>query len=157
MVFEKGARLGPNEIQEVLGRGGMRQVYLARDTRISRDVAIKVISDSFANDKDRTARFAREARLLATVNDPNIAAPYEFESNDDQDYVVMELVEGETLADRLAKGPLSLVEALPLFVQVAKGLEAAHRRGVVHRDLKPANIKITNDVSRPLEKYVEGW
>ncbi len=122
-----------------LGEGGMGAVYRATDTKLNRDVAIKVLPDSFANDPDRLARFTREAQILASLNHPNIAAIYGVEER----ALVMELVEGPTLAERIALGPIALEEALPLAKQIAEALEYAHERGIIHRDLKPANIKIT--------------
>lgn len=140
-----GARLGSYEIESVLGAGGMGEVYRARDLRLGRAVAIKVILQPFASDADRVARFEREAKVLASLNHPRIAALYGMEEAAGQHFLVMELVEGETLADRLVRGPMPVVEALDVGRQIAEALEAAHERGVVHRDLKPANIKITPD------------
>src|SRR5206468_2108982 len=122
-----------------LGEGGMGEVYRATDTKLGRDVAIKILPDSFAHDRDRMARFAREAQVLASLNHPNIAAIYGVEDR----ALIMELVEGPTLAERIAKGALPLDEALPIARQIAEALEYAHERGVVHRDLKPANVKVT--------------
>src|SRR6202049_2699226 len=123
----------------------MGEVYQARDTRLKRDVALKVLPDTFAQNADRLTRFQREAELLATLNHPNIAAIYGLEESNGVRALVLELVEGPTLADRIAKGPIPLDEALPIARQIADALEAAHERGVIHRDLKPANIKITPD------------
>ncbi len=120
----------------------MGEVYRARDTKLGRDVAIKVLPEEFARDQERLERFQREARLLAQVNHANIATLYSLEEHDGQTFIVMELVEGETLAERIAKGRIPIDEAIPLFIQIAEGLEAAHEKGIVHRDLKPANIKI---------------
>jgi serine/threonine protein kinase len=121
----------------------MGEVYRARDTKLDRDVAIKILPESFAHDPERLARFEREAKTLASLNHPNIAAVYGLEpSSDGASAIVMELVEGDTLADRLARGPLRLDEALPLARQIVEALEAAHEQGIVHRDLKPANIKL---------------
>src|SRR6266571_3084146 len=122
-----------------LGEGGMGEVYRATDTKLGRDVAIKILPESFAHDRDRMARFAREAQVLASLNHPNIAAIYGVEER----ALVMELVEGPTLAERIAQGPMPLEEALPIARQIAEALEYAHERGVVHRDLKPANVKVT--------------
>src|SRR5688572_13683368 len=122
-----------------LGEGGMGAVYRATDTKLNRDVAIKVIPDSFAQDPDRMARFAREAQVLASLNHPNIAAIYGVEER----ALVLELVEGPTLAERIAAGAIALEEAIPIARQIAEALEYAHERGIVHRDLKPANIKVT--------------
>jgi serine/threonine protein kinase len=145
MVLELGSRLGNYEILEPLGAGGMGEVYRARDTKLGREVAIKVLSAEFSQDKERLERFEREAKLLAALNHPNIATLYGFEEHDGQKFLVMELVEGITLAERIAEGPVPLEEAIPLALQIADGLEAAHEKGIVHRDLKPANIKITAD------------
>src|SRR5438309_6927428 len=145
MALLRGTRLGPDEIQSALGAGGMGEVYRARDTRLKRDVAIKFLSEAFARDPDRLARFQREAELLATLNHPNIAAVYGLEKADGITGIVLELVEGESLADVIARGPIPLADALTLARQIADALEAAHERGVIHRDLKPANIKITSD------------
>src|SRR5256714_2905231 len=134
MPLTSGVRLGAYEIISPLGSGGMGEVYRARDTRLNRDVAIKVLPDSFAADPDRLARFTREAHVLASLNHPGIAAIYGVEER----AIVMELVEGQTLA-----GPLPLDEALPLIHQLIDALEYAHEKGVIHRDLKPANIKVT--------------
>ena len=140
-----GKTLGHYEILEPLGKGGMGEVYRARDTKLDRDVAIKVLPEDFASDPDRLARFEREAKLLASLNHANIAAIYGLEDEGDQRFIVMEVVEGETLAGRIARGPVPVAEAGPLFLQVAEGLEAAHEKGVIHRDLKPANIKVSAD------------
>ena len=121
------------------------EVYRARDTKLGRDVAIKVLPEEFSRDKERLDRFEREARLLAQLNHPNIATLYGLEEHDGQQFLVMELVEGETLAERIAKGPIPVDEAIPLFIQIAESLEAAHEKAIIHRDLKPANIKIGPD------------
>src|SRR3954468_20140205 len=128
-------------ITSKLGEGGMGAVYRAVDTKLHRDVAIKILPDDFAADPDRLARFARESQVLASLNHPNIAAIYGVEDR----ALILELVEGPTLADRIARGPIPLDEALPLLAQLADALEYAHEKGVVHRDLKPANLKITPD------------
>jgi serine/threonine-protein kinase len=138
-------RLGPYEILSKLGEGGMGEVYRARDSKLKRDVAIKVLPEAFARDPERLARFEREAEVLATLNHPNIAAIYGFEEASGARGIVLELVDGATLADRIAAGPLPLDEAIGVATQIADALEAAHSKGVVHRDLKPANIKITAD------------
>src|SRR6266699_632982 len=139
MSLTAGDRLGAYEIIGLLGAGGMGEVYRARDTRLKREVAIKILPEAFASDPDRLARFQREAELLASLNHPNIAGVFGLE----QTALVLELVEGETLADRLVRGPLPLDDALPIAKQIAEALEAAHERGIIHRDLKPANIKVT--------------
>ncbi len=145
MPLTLGARLGPYEILAALGAGGMGEVYRARDTKLGRSVAIKVILDEFAADEERIGRFGREAKMLASLNHPRIASLFGMEHVDGQHFLVMELIEGETLADRVRRGPMQVEEALPIAVQIAEALEAAHEKGVVHRDLKPANVKITPD------------
>src|SRR4029450_395525 len=136
-------QIGPYRIIAPLGAGGMGEVYRARDDKLGRDVAIKVLPTSFAHDPDRLARFDREARLLASLNHPRIAAIYGFEDSAGIPALVLELVEGPTLADRIAHGPLGLTQALGIAGQITDALEAAHEKGIVHRDLKPANIKVT--------------
>jgi serine/threonine-protein kinase len=150
MPLSAGTRLGAYEIVGAIGAGGMGEVYRARDTQLKREVAIKVLPEAFSQDPDRLARFQREAELLATLNHPNIAAVYGLEKSEGVTAIVMELVDGETLAERIeglrAKGlGLVLDEALPIARQIADALEAAHEKGVIHRDLKPANIKVTPD------------
>ena len=142
MGLAPGTRLGPYEILSPIGKGGMGEVYRARDGKLGRDVAIKVLPEEFSQHKERLARFKREARLLASVNHPNVATLFGLEDADGIRFLVMELVEGETLAERIARGPIPIDEALRLFLQIATGLEAAHEKSVIHRDLKPANIKI---------------
>ena len=141
MPLAPGSRFGSYAIEAPIGAGGMGEVYRARDTTLNRDVAIKILPDLFASDPERLARFSREAQTLAALNHPNIAHVYGLEGTG----LVMELVDGEDLADRLSRGPLPLEDALPIATQVAEALEAAHERGIVHRDLKPANIKIRGD------------
>src|SRR3954471_4612891 len=138
MALAPGTRLGVFEVVSLLGEGGMGQVYRAKDTRLKRDVALKILPDAFAADPDRVARFQREAELLATLNHPNVAGIYGVEQADGTRSLVLELVEGPTLADRLAQGPIPVDEALLIAAQIAAALEAAHERGVIHRDLKPA-------------------
>ena len=145
MALAAGDRIGSYEILSTLGAGGMGEVYRARDTRLKRDVAIKVLPAAFAQDPDRLARFQREAELLATLNNPNIAAVYGLEQSGGVTGIVLELVEGDTLADLIARGPIAAGDALPIARQIADALEAAHEKGVIHRDLKPANIKVTAD------------
>jgi serine/threonine-protein kinase len=145
MPLGPGTRVGPYEIVSAIGAGGMGEVYRARDTKLGRDVALKVIPDTFALDADRVARFKREAQVLASLNHPHIAAIYGFEDSGETHALVLELVEGETLADRIARGPIPVDEALPIAKQIAEALEAAHEQGIIHRDLKPANIKVTPD------------
>jgi serine/threonine-protein kinase len=139
-----GRRIGAYQFQEQLGAGGMGEVYRARDSKLGRDVAIKVLPRIFTSDPDRLARFEREARMLAALNHPNIGAIYGLEEVDGTTVLVLELVDGETLADRLRRGPLPATEALTFARQMTEALEAAHEKGIVHRDLKPANIKITS-------------
>src|SRR5690242_18335866 len=130
-------------IQAKIGAGGMGEVYRATDTRLSRDVAIKVLPEALAGDNERMARFEREAKVLASLNHPNIASIYGLEEANGARALVMELVEGLTLAERIKQGPLPLDEALPIAKQIAEGLEYAHERGIIHRDLKPSNVKLT--------------
>src|SRR5437667_8844546 len=138
-------RLGVYEVTAPIGEGGMGQVYRARDTKLHRDVAIKVLPDAFASDPDRLARFQREAQVLASLNHPNIAQIYGVEQSSNTQCIVMELVDGDTLQERLMRGPLPIDETLHIAQQITEALEAAHERGIIHRDLKPANIKITHD------------
>src|SRR5204862_718904 len=145
MSLALGARLGPYEILSAIGAGGMGEVYRAKDTKLNRDVALKVLPDSFATDPDRLARFHREAQVLASLNHPNIAHIHGLEESDGVRALVMELVEGEDLAQRIARGAIPLDEVLPIAKQIAEALEAAHEQGIIHRDLKPANIKVRPD------------
>jgi serine/threonine protein kinase len=145
MTISVGARLGPYEVLAPLGAGGMGEVYRAKDTRLGRDVAVKVLPEKYFEDKDRVARFEKEAKSLAALNHPGIAAIYSFEEVSGRHLLVMELVEGDGLDQRIAAGPLPLEEALSFAKQIAEALEAAHEKGIVHRDLKPANVKVTPD------------
>ena len=154
MPITSGTRLGPYEIVSSLGVGGMGEVYRARDSKLGREVALKVLPEAVASDPDRLVRFRREAQVLASLNHPNIAQIYGFEDNEAgggstasavTHALVMELVEGPTLADRIAQGPIALTDALPIAKQIAEALEAAHEQGIIHRDLKPANIKVRPD------------
>ena len=145
MPLGPGTRLGPYEVVAAIGAGGMGEVYRARDTRLKRDVALKILPDSFADDPERIARFQREAEVLASLNHPNIAHIHGFEEVDGIKALVIELVEGPTLADRIAQSWLSLDEAFPIAKQIAEALEAAHEQGIIHRDLKPANVKVRPD------------
>ena len=145
MPLAPGTTLGPYSVTAKIGEGGMGEVYRARDTKLDRDVALKVLPEAFTQDPDRLARFEREAKVLASLNHPNIAAIYGLEEADDTRALVLELVEGPTLADRIKRGPIPLDEALPIAKQIAEALEAAHEAGVIHRDLKPANIKVRDD------------
>jgi serine/threonine protein kinase len=148
MAIHPGTRLGPYEITSLLGAGGMGEVYRARDRQLNRDVAVKVLHPEVAGDPARLDRFSREAYLLAALSHPNIAHVYGFEAasaNGGSSALVMELVEGDTLADRLTTGPLPLADAVPIAKQIADALEFAHERGIIHRDLKPANVKLRPD------------
>jgi serine/threonine protein kinase len=145
MSLTAGTRIGPYEITSPLGEGGMGVVYRAHDMKLGRDVAIKALPDAFANDADRLQRFQREAQVLASLNHPNIAQIYGLEESDKTRCIVMELVEGETLQERLRRGAIPIDEALPIAKQIAEALEAAHERGIIHRDLKPGNVILTRD------------
>ena len=145
MTLTLGTRLGPYEILSALGAGGMGEVYRARDTRLNRDVAIKVLPDLFASDAERLARFTREAQTLASLNHPNIAHIHGLEESNGVRALVMELVEGEDLSQRITRGALVLEDALAIAKQIAEALEAAHEQGIIHRDLKPANVKVRPD------------
>src|SRR5262249_55190171 len=143
MPIAPGTRLGPFEVTATLGAGGLGQVFPAHDARLNRDVAIKVLPPEFATDPARMARFSREAQVLAALSHPNIAAIYGLEESGGSSALVMELVEGQTLGDRIAAGPIPRDETLDFARQIAAALEAAHEKGIIHRDLKPDNIKIT--------------
>ena len=145
MALTAGTTLGTYEVTALIGQGGMGEVYQARDTKLDRDVALKVLPEAFTSDPDRLARFEREAKVLASLNHPNIGSIYGLEESDGVKALVLELIEGPTLADRIAEGPIPLDEALPIAKQIAEALEAAHEQGVIHRDLKPANIKVKAD------------
>src|SRR5918996_3415761 len=146
MPLTPGTRVGPYEIVTPLGAGGMGEVYRARDTRLDRDVAVKILQPAFGSDRDHVSRFEREAKTLAALNHPHIAHVYGLETGVAEGgahhvALIMELVEGPTLAERLARGPMALDECVAVAQQVAEALEAAHEAGVIHRDVKPANIK----------------
>ena len=145
MPLQPGTTLGPYSVTAKIGEGGMGEVYRARDTKLDRDVALKVLPQAFTDDPDRLARFEREAKVLASLNHPNIGHIYGLEEAEGQKALVLELVEGPTLADRIKQGPIPVDEALPIAKQIAEALEAAHEQGVIHRDLKPANIKVRDD------------
>src|SRR5713226_8274146 len=145
MSLARGTRIGGYEVVALIGAGGMGEVYRARDTQLNRDVAIKILPELFSADADRVARFQREAQLLASLNHPNIAHIYGLERVGDARALVLELVDGPTLADRVAQGPIPIDEAFSIACQIAEALEAAHEQGIIHRDLKPANIKLTLD------------
>src|SRR5438093_7529958 len=145
MALARGARLGAYEVAAQIGVGGMGEVYRALDTQLGREVALKVLPELFVSDRDRIARLQREAKTLAALNHSNIGGIYGLEHSNGVTALVLELVEGPTLADRIADGPLPLDDALPIARQIAEALEAAHEHGIVHRDLKPANIKLRPD------------
>ncbi|MCM3875684.1 MAG: serine/threonine protein kinase, partial [Thermoanaerobaculia bacterium] len=151
MTLASGTKLGPYEIVSPLGAGGMGEVYRAKDTRVDRAVALKVLPEELFESEERRGRFEREARMLASLNHPGIAILYSFEeistssSSSTRHLLAMELVEGDDFAQRIAAGPLSLEESLSFARQIAEALEAAHEKGIVHRDLKPANVKVTPD------------
>ena len=145
MALDAGSRLRHYNVTALIGEGGMGEVYRARDTKLDRDVALKVLPDLFANDPERLGRFQREAKVLASLNHPNIGHIYGLEEAEGTKALVLELVEGPTLADRIKEGPIPIDEALPIARQIAEALEAAHEAGVIHRDLKPANIKVRED------------
>src|SRR5712672_1452712 len=143
MALSSGTKLDPYEIVAPLGAGGMGEVYRARDTRLERTVAIKILLAQFSSDPVRKQRFEREAKTISKLNHPHICVLYDVGHQDGMDYLVMECVEGETLAKRLEKGPLQLDQVLKYGAQIADALDKAHRAGIVHRDLKPANIMLT--------------
>ena len=145
MTLSPGTRLGPYQIASPLGAGGMGEVFRARDTKLNRDVAIKVLPSAFAQDAERVARFRREAQVLASLNHPNIAAIHGLEESEGVLALALELVEGEDLAERLTRGAIPVDEAVAIAKQIAEGLEAAHEKGIVHRDLNPANLKLTRE------------
>src|SRR5215467_13372679 len=140
-----GSQLGSYEITALLGKGGFGEVYRAKDKKLKREVAIKILPDEFSSNHDRLTRFQREAEVLASLNHPNIAAIYDLAAQGQSQFLVLELVDGETLADRIARGPIPVDEALGIAVQICEALEAAHEKGIIHRDLKPSNVKITPD------------
>src|SRR5207344_1858528 len=139
-----GTRLGSYEIIALLGKGGMGEVYRARDSKLNRDVAIKVLPEAVAGDAERRVRFDRETQVVASLNHANIAGIYELADTHNSRCLVLEYVDGETLAERISRAPIPLLEALEIAKQIAAALEAAHEKGITHRDLKPANIKITS-------------
>ena len=147
MALSEGTTIGPYKVVAKIGEGGMGEVWQARDTKLDRDVALKVLPEAFTSDPDRLARFEREAKVLASLNHPNIGSIYGLEEAKGGKFraLVLELVEGPTLADRTKHGPIPLDEALPISKQIANALEAAHEQGVIHRDLKPANVKVKDD------------
>src|ERR1700739_5161279 len=144
MPFNAGTRLGSYEVLASIGAGGMGEVYRAHDTKLGRDVAVKVVPEAFAHDPERLSRFQREAKMLAALNHPNIATIHGLEQSNGTSYLVMEVVSGETLAEHIKReGAVPVKEALKIAVQIAEALEAAHEKGIIHRDLKPANVKVT--------------
>ena len=157
MALTPGTRLGPYEITAQIGVGGMGEVYRATDTTLNRQVAIKVLPESLASDAERIARFEREAKTLASLNHPNIAAIYGFEKSSGVHALVMELVEGPTLENRIAEGAIPVDEALPIAKQIAEALEAAHEQGIIHRDLKPANIKLSTGAAPASGSFQRFW
>src|SRR5271170_5854032 len=161
MALTSGTRLGPYEILAPIGAGGMGEVYRARDAKLGRDVALKVLPEAFARDAERMARFQREAKVLASLNHPNIATIHGLEDSGSTHALVMELVEGPTLADRVKSGPIPIDESVRIAKQMCEAVEYAHERGIVHRDLKPANVKVTSDdavkvLDFGLAKAIEG-
>ena len=145
MALETGTRVGVYEVSEKIGEGGMGEVYRAHDTTLDRDVALKVLPEGFGADADRLARFQREAKVLASLNHTNIGHIYGIEEIDSTHALVLELIEGPTLADRIAEGPIPVDETLDIARQIADALEVAHDQGIIHRDLKPANVKVRPD------------
>src|SRR6266571_6079227 len=143
MVLVSGTRLGPYEITAALGAGGMGEVYKARDTRLERTVAIKVLPERLSSSPEVRQRFEREAKTISALSHPHICALYDVGNQDGVEYLVMEYLEGETLSDRLAKGPLPLEQLLRYGIEMADALDRAHRQGIVHRDLKPGNVMLT--------------
>src|SRR5215467_8640168 len=143
MALTIGTQLGSHEITALLGKGGMGEVYRARDLKLKREVAIKILPEEFARDADRVNRFQREAEVLASLNHPNIASIYDVQEANGSRFLILELIEGETLADRIARGPIPVADALKIAKNICEALEAAHEKGIIHRDLKPANVKIT--------------
>src|SRR5262249_45466599 len=143
MDMTTGSRLGPCEILGALGAGGMGKVYRARDTKLGRNVALKILPESFTHDPERVARFRREAQVLAALNHPHIGAIYGLDEANGEQFLVLELVDGESLDKRIARGPIPVDEALTIARQIAEALEAAHEKAIIHRDLKPANIAVT--------------
>jgi serine/threonine protein kinase len=145
MPITIGTHLGSHEITALHGEGGMGEVYRERETKLKREVGIKILPEEFSREADRVGRFQREAEVLASLNHPNIAGIYDLQEANGYPYLVLELVEGKTLAGRIARGAIPVEEALKIAKSICKALEAAHEKGIVHRDLKPANVKITRD------------
>src|SRR5580700_6604295 len=151
MALTSGTKLGPYDIQSPLGAGGMGEVYLARDTRLDRTVAVKILPAHLSSNPEAKQRFEREARAISSLNHPHICTLYDVGHQDGTDYLVMEFLEGETLADRLRKGPLPAQQVLKYGIEIGQGLERAHRTGVVHRDLKPGNIMLTKSGAKLMD------
>ena len=151
MPVESGSYLGPYEILSAIGAGGMGEVYRARDKRLDRTIAVKVLAPNLSGNPEYRQRFEREARTVAALSHPHICPVYDIGAHDGLDYLVMEYLEGENLAARIAKGPLPLDEALRYGIQIADALDQAHRHGVVHRDLKPGNIMLTKSGAKLLD------
>src|SRR2546428_3766554 len=151
MSLSAGSRLGPYQIDSQLGAGGMGEVYRASDTRLGRTVAIKVLPEELSKDTQRRQRLEREARTISSLSHPNICALYDVGHQDGTDFLVMEYIEGETLAERLTKGPLPLEQVLRYGIEIAEALDKAHRQGITHRDLKPGNIMLTRAGAKLLD------
>src|SRR6185503_12696013 len=151
MPLAAGDKLGPYEILAPIGAGGMGEVYRARDTRLDRTVAIKILPPHLAEDRQFRERFEREAKSISALNHPNICALYDIGRDRDTEFLVLEYLEGETLADRLARGPLPLSEVLRIAVEIAGALNVAHRQAIVHRDLKPGNVILTKSGAKLLD------
>jgi len=157
MALSSGTKLGPYEVVAPLGAGGMGEVYRAKDTRLGRDVAIKVLPADVSVDEERRQRFEREARTISSLNHPNICALYDVGNQDGMEYLVLEYVEGETLEKRLENGPLPTKILLRHGIEIAEALEKAHRNGIIHRDLKPANIMMTKSGAKLLDFGLAKW
>ena len=158
MTLAAGTHLGSYEVLAPLGAGGVGEVYQAHDIKLGRDVAVKVLPEAFAHDPERLSRFQREAKMLASLNHPNIATIYGLEQSNGTSYLVMELVTGETLAERVKReGAVPIEEALVICRQIAEALEAAHEKGIIHRDLKPANLKVTPEGNVKVSGYGRGY
>ena len=151
MPLTSGTKLGPYEIQSAIGAGGMGEVYRARDTRLGRDVAIKILPEHLSSSPDLRERFEREARSISSLNHPRICTLHDIGHQNGIDFLVMELLEGNSLAERLKKGPLPLKEALKIGMEVSEALEVAHRAGIIHRDLKPGNIMLTKSGAKLMD------
>src|SRR5882757_4933706 len=151
MPLASGKQLGPYEIVSPLGAGGMGEVYRALDTRLDRTVAIKVLPSHLSSSPESKQRFDREAKSISSLSHPNICTLYDVGSQDGIDFLVMEYLEGQTLAERLAKGPLPIAQALTVGIEIAQALERAHRQGIIHRDLKPANIMLTKSGAKLMD------